>query len=124
MQEAGQTPVPGRGAGPSAGADAGATADAGVTEPGAPGGSSRGPGDLLVQAGVVLFGIGVAAVVVVVALFLVTGGEVPLVLSLGAALGPAGLGLALLGLLRQGRAASREARRRRAERRPSARDQG
>lgn len=91
---------------------------------GAPRREPRAPGDLLVPAGVVLFGIGVAAVVVVVALFLVTGGEVPLVLSLGAALGPAGLGLALLGLLRQGRAASREARRRRDERAARGRDQG
>lgn len=77
----------------------------------------RGPGDVLVPVGAVLFGIGVLAIVVVFVLFLVTGGEVPLALSLASGLAPLGLASALVGLVRQGRAASREARRQRAERR-------
>jgi len=88
-----------------------------VTPPLSP---SRAPGELLVLGGVVLFGIGVAAVAVVFVLFLVTGGEVPTALSLACALAPAGLGLALLGLVRQGRASSREARRLSAQRQASA----
>jgi VIT1/CCC1 family predicted Fe2+/Mn2+ transporter len=75
--------------------------------------SARGPGELLVRAGAVLFGLGVVGVLVVVVPFLLGRDDAPLWTTLLASLLPVGLGLALLGLLRGARARRRAARRER-----------
>lgn len=66
---------------------------------------SKPPGGapLLVRAGVVLFALGLIAVVVIFALFASGAHDLPLWLNLAAMLAPVGFGLALLGLFRQAR---------------------
>ncbi|WP_420124007.1 hypothetical protein [Nakamurella sp.] len=66
---------------------------------------SKPPGDapLLVRAGVVLFALGLIAVVVIFALFASGAHDLPLWLNLAAMLAPVGFGLALVGLFRQAR---------------------
>ena len=66
------------------------------------------PGERMVRAGAVLFGLGVVGVVVVVVPFLLGRDDAPLWTTLLASLLPVGLGLALLGLLRGARARRRE----------------
>ncbi len=61
------------------------------------------PGQRLVRAGAVLFGIGVLGVLAVVVPFLLGRDDAPLWTTLVASLLPVGLGLALLGLLRGAR---------------------
>lgn len=62
--------------------------------------STRPPGELLVRAGAVVFGVGVLAVLAVVVPFFFGSDDRPTWLNLVALLLPVGLGLALLGLLR------------------------
>ncbi len=81
-------------------------------------GAARLPGDLLVRAGAVAFGIGVVGVLVVLVPFLLGRDDAPLWTTLLASLLPVGLGLALLGLLRGARARRRAARRERVVHRP------
>ena len=71
-------------------------------------GAPRLPGEQLVRAGAVLFGLGVAGVLAVVVPFLLGREDAPLWTTLLASLLPVGLGLALLGLLRGARARRRE----------------
>jgi VIT1/CCC1 family predicted Fe2+/Mn2+ transporter len=74
--------------------------------------ASRGPGERLVAVGVVLFGLGVAAVLVSVVPVLLGADEAPdLPTLLAGVLLPLGLALALVGLLRGARARRRAARR-------------
>jgi hypothetical protein len=76
-----------------------------------------GPGERLVRAGAVLFGVGVLAALAVVVPFFFGRSNAPLVLTLGTLLMPLGLGLALSGLLRGvRRSASRSGRGRRSRR--------
>ena len=70
---------------------------------------SRGPGDGLVRAGALLFGLGVVGVLAVVVPFLLGREDAPLWSTLLASLLPVGLGLALLGLLRGARSRRRAA---------------
>ena len=65
------------------------------------------PGDRLVRAGAVVFGVGVLGVLAVVVPFLLGRDDAPLWTTLLATLLPVGLGLALLGLLRGARARRR-----------------
>lgn len=60
---------------------------------------SRRPGETLVRAGAVVFGVGLVAVLAVVGLFLAEA-AVPLWLVVTASTLPLGLGIALIGLLR------------------------
>ena len=76
-------------------------------------GTTRLPGEGMVRAGALLFGLGVVGVLVVVVPFLLGRDDAPLWTTLLALLLPAGLGLALLGLLRGARARRRAARRER-----------
>lgn len=71
-------------------------------------GSTRLPGEGLVRAGALLFGLGVVGVLVVVVPFLLGRDDAPLWTTLLASLLPVGLGLALLGLLRGARARRRQ----------------
>ena len=80
--------------------------------------SARLPGEQLVRAGALLFGLGVVGVVVVVVPFLLGRQDAPLWTTLLASLLPVGLGLSLLGLLRGARARRRAARRERVVHRP------
>jgi len=66
------------------------------------------PGEGMVRAGAVLFGIGVLGVLAVVVPFFLGRDDAPLAATLVASLMPVGLGLALLGLLRGARARRRE----------------
>ena len=66
------------------------------------------PGERLVRAGAVLFGLGVLGVLAVVVPFLLGRDDAPLWTTLVASLLPVGLGLALLGLLRGARTRRRE----------------
>jgi VIT1/CCC1 family predicted Fe2+/Mn2+ transporter len=66
------------------------------------------PGERLVRAGAVLFGIGVLGVLAVLVPFLLGRDDAPLWTTLVASLMPVGLGLALLGLLRGARTRRRE----------------
>ena len=66
------------------------------------------PGERLVRAGAVLFGLGVLGVLAVVVPFLLGRDDAPLWTTLVASLLPVGLGLALLGLLRAARTRRRE----------------
>lgn len=75
-------------------------------------------GERLVQAGALLFGLGVVGVLAVVVPFLLGRPDAPLWSTLLASLLPVGLGLALLGLLRGARARRRAARRERVVHRP------
>lgn len=68
------------------------------------------PGDRLVRAGALLFGVGVLGVLAVLVPFLLGRADAPLWSTLLASLLPVGLGLALLGLLRGARARRRAAR--------------
>lgn len=70
----------------------------------------RRPGDLLVAVGVVLFLLGVAAVLLDVLPFFAGTDNRPLWLNLASFLAPLGFGLALLGLLRSVLAATRRGR--------------
>ena len=70
-------------------------------------GAARLPGEGLVRAGAVLFGLGVVGVLVVVVPFLLGRDDAPLWTTLVASLLPVGLGVALLGLLRGARARRR-----------------
>jgi VIT1/CCC1 family predicted Fe2+/Mn2+ transporter len=72
---------------------------------------SREPGDGLVRAGALLFGLGVLGVLAVVVPFLLGREDAPLWSTLVASLLPVGLGLALLGLLRGARSRRRAAAR-------------
>jgi VIT1/CCC1 family predicted Fe2+/Mn2+ transporter len=65
------------------------------------------PGDRLVRAGALVFGLGVLGVLAVVVPFLLGRADAPLWTTLLASLLPVGLGLALLGLLRGARARRR-----------------
>ena len=65
------------------------------------------PGDRLVRAGALLFGLGVLGAIAVVVPFLLGRDDAPLWTTLLASLLPVGLGLALLGLLRGARARRR-----------------
>ena len=69
------------------------------------------PGERLVRAGAVLFGVGVLGVLAVVVPFLFGRDDAPLWTTLLASLLPAGLGLSLLGLLRSARSHRRRRRR-------------
>ena len=72
-----------------------------------------GPGDGLVRAGVILFGIGLLAILVVVLPFFFGEENRPLVLNVAAgALPPLGLGLALAGLVHGSRSTARANRQR------------
>lgn len=62
---------------------------------------------LLVRAGVVVFALGLVAVVVVFTLFATGAHDLPVWLNLAAMMAPVGFGLALLGLFRQARRSSR-----------------
>ncbi len=66
------------------------------------------PGERLVRAGAVLFGIGVLGVLAVLVPFLLGRDDAPLWTTLVASLMPVGLGLALVGLLRGARTRRRE----------------
>lgn len=66
------------------------------------------PGDRLVRAGAVLFGLGVLGVLAVLVPFLLGRDDAPLWTTLLASLLPVGLGLALLGLLRGARTRRRQ----------------
>ena len=68
------------------------------------------PGDGLVRAGALLFGVGVLGAVASVVPFLLGRAEAPLAATLTASLLPVGLGVALLGLLRGARTRRRERR--------------
>ena len=68
------------------------------------------PGDGLVRAGALLFGLGVLGVIAVVVPFLLGREDAPLWSTLLASVLPVGLGLALLGLLRGARSRRRAAR--------------
>lgn len=70
------------------------------------------PGDGLVRAGAIVFGIGVVAVLVVVLPFFFGRGNWPLPFNLAAGvLPPLGLALALVGLVRSARSTARANRR-------------
>ena len=62
------------------------------------------PGERLVRAGAILFGVGVLGIIAVLALFLLGSEDAPLWTTLVASLLPVGLGLSLVGLLRGARA--------------------
>lgn len=81
-------------------------------------GTTRLPGDAMVRAGALLFGLGVVGVLIVVVPFLLGRDDAPLWTTLLASLLPVGLGLALLGLLRGARARRRAARREHVVHRP------
>lgn len=70
---------------------------------------SKPPGGapLLVRAGVVLFALGLIAVIVIFALFAGGAHDLPLWLNLAAMLAPVGFGLALVGLFHQARSNGR-----------------
>ena len=75
------------------------------------------PGERLVQAGAVLFGLGLLAALAVVVPFFLGRSNAPLPLTLGTLLMPLGLGTALSGLLRGARrSATRSGRAPRARR--------
>ena len=65
------------------------------------------PGERLVRAGALLFGLGVLGVLAVVVPFLLGREDAPLWSTLLASLLPVGLGVALLGLLRAARSRRR-----------------
>jgi VIT1/CCC1 family predicted Fe2+/Mn2+ transporter len=65
------------------------------------------PGDGLVRAGALLFGLGILGVVAVVVPFLLGREDAPLWSTLAASLLPVGLAVALLGLLRAARSRRR-----------------
>lgn len=66
------------------------------------------PGERLVRAGALLFGLGVLGVLAVVVPFLLGRDDAPLWTTLVASLLPVGLGLALVGLLRGARTRRRQ----------------
>ena len=68
------------------------------------------PGEQMVRAGALLFGLGVVGVLASVVPFLLGRDDAPLWTTLLASLLPVGLGLALLGLLRGARARRRALR--------------
>ncbi|MEX2289807.1 MAG: hypothetical protein WD794_05705 [Mycobacteriales bacterium] len=68
------------------------------------------PGERLVRAGALLFGLGVLGVLAVLVPYLLGREDAPLWSTLLASLMPVGLGISLLGLLRGARARRRSAR--------------
>jgi len=69
------------------------------------------PGERLVRAGAVVFGLGLVDALLVVVPFFLGRTNAPLALALGMLLMPVGLGLALSGLLRAARRGRRSASR-------------
>ena len=65
------------------------------------------PGERLVRAGAIVFGLGLLAALAVVVPFFLGRTDAPLALTLGTLLMPIGLGIALSGLLRGARRARR-----------------